>query len=146
MLQSDILFLGAFPARDEEGKAPFSGSKGQILREFLGVEKLSPLVKVANILGFTPVGGFPIRVAGLLVKQFTLPPKTLVVGKRVAALFDLGGADYLEWWEIGEGREMAVIPDLSLTTPWWSWEDNKERAKEFILGSVKVSLYGENNQ
>jgi len=139
MLLKQLSILGDCPAPSEEGLAPFSGVKGDRLRHLFGLEDIGKLVNLMNVLGFCPSGGFPIRVAGLLASQIPVGDTTIFVGKRVASLFGLGEANFLEWWDSPDGGDFAVIPHLAKTNPWWQKRGNSRRASMFLCHAAGIT-------
>jgi len=130
-----VLIIGEAPGQDLEGEGPLVGLDGARLRALAGVKDLREHARLTNLLGFSHEGSFPIQAASIIARYVKTADINILLGRRVGAAFNMGEADYFEFYE-GEGAQdmYAVFPKPTGEQQWWKNAKNVREARDFLRG------------
>lgn len=154
------ILMGEAPGQGFDGKPPFSSRSGDRLRQLLGVEDLTEVFEVRNILARWPGKGkskgaaFPLVIARaradeFMQKLYGKPDRRIIfVGGRVAKAFRTRGTvPMMEWTTFWRGSTMswcqnhhfAILPHPSGVNRWWNEPENVELARQFLLDEARLT-------
>lgn len=145
------LIIGQAPARGNDGLRPFAGASGARLAQLAGVgdsgDDLPKHFDLVNLLSKWPGKGrkgdlFDIKEARTHAEDVLLgtahrpPSYILLMGRKVQAVFDLKGLEYLRRYKVHregfEGHIVIVFPHPSGINTWWNEPENAERAAKLM--------------
>ena len=114
-----IFFIGQSPSRETDGQPPFVGRCGRFLAELLGTTQERMLLdhEFLNVLDRWPGAGikgdkFPIPEARIAAKRKLEQLRgraVILLGNNVARAFGFKEFRHMEWYEIRDERDAAVI-------------------------------------
>lgn len=127
----DLTFINKAPTAGWETYSPLACPAGERLCEVLGVEYLTDVARVINLLGFTPQDSYPLRAAAIAARYVQLTEYNIFLGREVAAAFGVQPVRYLFWYSL-KGKLAAVLPHPTKKNPWWKDVDNVNSALLFL--------------
>lgn len=124
---------------------PFVGRTGDRLRKVLGNEDLSVLADLVNLFP-APMEksgkgrAFPMKAAranaAAIVSAEKGRTRFILAGKRVAAAFGVGSAEYFEPKE-KDGRTYFVVPHPSGINRWWNTSGAEAEFKSKFMAFIE---------
>jgi uracil-DNA glycosylase len=147
-----VMLLGQAPGPNTDPRRPLSGASGARLARLLGVDDLTAVFALGNLLGRFPGASpgqrgdaFPLARARRAAGRFRPAGDVglvVFVGKNVARAFGRLDLDYFARDEHSFGRrvlEVTTIPHPSGISHWWNEPANVRRARRFLRALAEAA-------